>query len=99
MVMVMKNESRFEDRGWSRWVEEPPSRDCEGGDIVAVVEVVLKDVKAEKSYTVRRCVGEVTRQIVTGGTPDEVAPELDDVKREMRRLADELENFILIGVC
>lgn len=99
MVMVMKNEPRFEDRGWEQWVEEPPSRDCEGEDIVAVVEVVLKDVRAKKSYVVRRCIGEITRQIVTGGTPDETAPDLEDVKREMRRVANELENFVLIGVC
>ena len=81
------------------WLDNSMSGCDEDDEPVYVIEVSFLDARTQKRYLSRRCIGEVTRQLVSCSDKTSCEPGESSIKREMRRVADELENFILIGVC
>jgi len=79
------------------WIDNPEDIDPENPPNV-VIQITVADKRTKDVFVVRRCIGEVTQEIVTGGALRDNSPTAERIKLEMKRMADELENFVLIGI-
>lgn len=91
MVEMAKQESG------KLWIDNPEELDPESPPNV-IIQITVADKRTKDVFVVRRCIGEVTQEIVAGGALRDNSPAADRIKDEMKRMGDELENFILIGI-
>ena len=80
------------------WLDESDTVDCRDNPAI-VIEVSVLDTRTGMHCLSRRCISEITCvTMVDPNTQQEDEEHFDKVRAEASKMADELENFVLIGV-